>query len=82
MWARTRFCPSSTPTGTEPSNDAAMDEEEEAAREEEEEEERRIPVLCLSPEGVTRVTREARDVRRDDAAPVMTGRWGSQDPAA
>ena len=46
-----------------------MDEEEEAAREEEEEEERRIPVLCLSPEGVTRVTREARDVTR-----VMTWR--------
>ena len=48
-----------------------MDEEEEAAweEEEEEEEERRIPVLCLSPEGVTRVTREVRDVTR-----VMTWR--------
>ena len=42
-----------------------MDEEEEAREEEEEEEEeRRIPVLCLSPECVTRVTREARDVTR------------------
>ena len=37
--------------------------------EEEEEEERRIPDLCLSPESVTRVTREARDVTR-----VMTWR--------
>ena len=46
-----------------------MDEEEEEAREEEEEEERRTPVLCPFPDGVIRVTREARDVTR-----VMTWR--------